>query len=408
MNAILLKMQREGLLDEQAARGVETLVADGKPLEEALLSAGGLTEERLLGYLSDEFHVPRVDLETVQPDPAFLSRFPARVLLAYWLLPVSQENGVVTVATNRLFDTSGLDELRMATGLDVRPALAPGVEIRRAISTLLGVGADTVQSLVSEAEADGVEVMDREADEDIDLEDAAQDASIITFVNQVLAEAVQRRATDVHFEPFEDTLRVRYRVDGILQQANIPGEIRQFQPAIVSRLKILSRLDIAEKRLPQDGRIKLKVAGREIDVRVSVIPMLHGEAVVLRLLDRSAALLGLEHLGMSEGDRAAFERILGLPHGIVLVAGPTGSGKTTTLYAGLSRINDIQRKIVTIEDPIEYHLSGINQIQVATKAGLSFARGLRSILRHDPDVILVGEMGTSSSPRCTPTTRPAR
>jgi len=392
MNAILLKMQREGLLDEQAARGAEALVADGKPLEDALLSASGLTEERLLGYLSDEFHVPRVDLETVQPDPAFLSQFPARVLLAHRLLPVSQENGVVTVATNRLFDTSGLDELRMATGLDVRPALAPGVEIRRAISTLLGVGADTVQSLVSEAEADGVEVMDREADEDVDLEDAAQDASIITFVNQVLSEAVQRRATDVHFEPFEDTLRVRYRVDGVLQQANVPGEVRQFQPAIVSRLKILSRLDIAEKRLPQDGRIKLKVAGREIDVRVSVIPMLHGEAVVLRLLDRSATLLGLEHLGMSEGDREAFERILGLPHGIVLVTGPTGSGKTTTLYAGLSRINDIQRKIITIEDPIEYHLSGINQIQVATKAGLSFARGLRSILRHDPDVILVGEI----------------
>ncbi len=226
----------------------------------------------------------------------------------------------------------------------------------------------------------------------MDLSEAAEDASIIKFVNQVLAEAIERRATDVHFEPFENAFRVRYRVDGVLQEANIPPEVRQFQPAIVSRLKILSHLDIAEKRLPQDGRIKLQVAAREIDVRVSVIPMLHGEAVVLRLLDRGAMLLGLEHLGMAERDRRLFERILDLPHGIVLVTGPTGSGKTTTLYAGLSRINDVERKIITIEDPIEYHLHGINQIQVSTKAGLTFARGLRSILRHDPDVILIGEI----------------
>jgi general secretion pathway protein E/type IV pilus assembly protein PilB len=237
-----------------------------------------------------------------------------------------------------------------------------------------------------------VQVVDREDDENVDLSAAAQDASIIKFVNQVLSEAIDRRATDVHFEPFEDALRVRYRVDGVLQEANIPPEVRQFHPAIVSRLKILSHLDIAEKRLPQDGRIRLKVSGREVDVRVSVIPMLHGEAVVLRLLDRGAMLLGLEHLGMADRDREIFERILAMPHGIILVTGPTGSGKTTTLYAALSRINDVSRKIVTIEDPIEYHLRGINQIQVSSKAGLTFARGLRSILRHDPDVILVGEI----------------
>ncbi len=253
------------------------------------------------------------------------------------------------------------------------------------------MGADTLHSLVSEAADDGVEVV-AESDADVDIESAAQDASIIKFVNQVLSEAIDRRATDVHFEPFENILRVRYRVDGVLQEANVPREVLQFQPAIVSRLKILSRLDIAEKRLPQDGRIRLKVTGREIDVRVSVIPMLHGEAVVLRLLDRSATLLGLEHLGMSEHDRGRFAEVLELPHGIVLVTGPTGSGKTTTLYAGLSRITDVERKIVTIEDPIEYHLHGINQIQISSKAGLTFSRGLRSILRHDPDVILVGEI----------------
>jgi len=392
MNAILTHMQQEGLLDEAAARVVEARLAEGKPLDEALLSVPGLAEERVLRYLAAEFNVPYADLDAFQPNREFLAQFPARVLLTHRLLPLTQEDGRVTVATHRLFDTSGLDELRMACGMDVRPVLAPSGEIGRWITTLLGVGADTLQSLVSEAEGSGVEVVDTGADEDMDLEDAAQDASIIKLVNQVLAEAVARRATDVHFEPFEDTLRVRYRVDGVLQQANVSSEVRQFHPAIVSRLKILSRLDIAEKRLPQDGRIRLKVAGRDIDVRVSVIPMLHGEAVVLRLLDRSATLLGLEHLGMSAVDRQAMERILALPHGIVLVTGPTGSGKTTTLYAALSRINDVERKIVTIEDPIEYHLQGINQIQVSTKAGLTFARGLRSVLRHDPDVILIGEI----------------
>ena len=380
------------MLDESTARRVQGLVAEGRPLDEALLAAGGLPEDRLLRYLSEEFHVPYVDLEQHPPEKEFLAQFPARILLEHRLLPLRRENGIVTVATSRLFDTSGLDELRLASGLEFRVALAPSAEITRCIKGLLGVGADTLQSLVSEAEDEGVQVVDREADEDTDLTAAAQDASIIKFVNQVLAEAIERRATDVHVEPFEDALRVRYRVDGVLQEANIPPEVRQFHPAIVSRLKILSRLDIAEKRLPQDGRIRLKVAGREVDVRVSVIPMLHGEAVVLRLLDRGAMLLGLEHLGMSDRDRAIFERLLAVPHGIILVTGPTGSGKTTTLYAGLSRINDVTRKIVTIEDPIEYHLRGVNQIQVSNKAGLSFARGLRSILRHDPDVILVGEI----------------
>ena len=392
MNAILVKMQDAGLLDEQAARNVEALLTQGKPLDGALTAATDLPEEQWLPFLAREFHVPYVDLAAHPPTKEFVAQFPARLLLTHQLLPLSQEDGVVLAVSSNLFDTNGLDELRLACGCEVRLAMAPSQEIGQYIAELLGVGADTLQSLVSEAADAGIQVVDEDSYENVNLADAAEDASIITFVNQVLTEAIERRATDVHFEPFEDALRVRYRVDGILQEANVPAEVWQFRPAIVSRLKILSHLDIAEKRLPQDGRIKLKVGPREIDVRVSVIPMLHGEAVVLRLLDRSATLLGLENLGMGEPDRKAFERILALPHGIVLVTGPTGSGKTTTLYAGLSRINDIQRKIVTIEDPIEYHLHGINQIQVSTKAGLTFAKGLRSILRHDPDVILVGEI----------------
>jgi general secretion pathway protein E len=221
---------------------------------------------------------------------------------------------------------------------------------------------------------------------------AAQDASIIKFVNQILGEALESRATDVHIEPFENQLRVRYRVDGVLQEANIPTNVRKFHAAIVSRIKILSHLDIAEKRLPQDGRIRLRVGGREIDLRVSVIPMIHGEAVVMRILDRGDAVLGLEHLGMSARDRGVWDRVLDLPHGIILVTGPTGSGKTTSLYAALSKINQTDLKIITIEDPVEYQMRGINQIQISTKTGLTFASGLRAILRHDPDVVLIGEI----------------
>ncbi len=383
-------MQADGLLDGARAARVRALQGEGMPLDEALVAAG-VPEDAALRYLAGAFGVPFVAPEAAQIDAALLRKFPARLLLRHGLMPLRREDGAVLVATSRLFDGAGLDELRVATGRELRPALAPAAEIARCIRAHLGVGADTVQSLVSDAAEAGIRVLD-EADEAVDLTEGAEDASIIRFVNQVLAEAIGLRATDVHFEPFEDELRVRYRVDGVLQEATVPAEVRQFQAAIVSRLKILSRLDIAEKRVPQDGRIKLMIGGREIDVRVSVIPMLHGEAVVLRLLDRSAALLGLDGLGMSPADAGALARLCELPHGIVLVTGPTGSGKTTTLYAALSRINDVRRKIITIEDPIEYHLRGLNQIQVATKAGLTFGRGLRSVLRHDPDVILVGEI----------------
>jgi type II secretion system protein E len=385
------RMTADGVLDEGAASRVRRLQADGAPLDEALAAGSGLPEDRLLQYLAEAFGIPYLSLERTAVDRRFLREFPARILLKHGLLPVREERGAVLVATSRAFDASGMDELRLATNRELHPALAPAGQIAGCTRRHLGVGADTVQSLVSEAGGLGVQVVD-EADGTVDLSEEAEDASIIRFVNQVLTEAIELRATDVHFEPFEDQLRVRYRVDGVLQEAGVPAEVRRFQAAIVSRLKILSRLDIAEKRLPQDGRIKLLIGGREIDVRVSVIPMLHGEAVVLRLLDRSAALLGLDGLGMSAEDQEAIARVCELPHGIVLVTGPTGSGKTTTLYAALSRINSIERKIVTIEDPIEYHLHGVNQIQVLTKAGLTFARGLRSILRHDPDVILVGEV----------------
>src|SRR5258708_221607 len=221
---------------------------------------------------------------------------------------------------------------------------------------------------------------------------AAEDESIMRFVNKVLRDGIDLRASDIHLEPFEHELRIRYRIDGVLQDVPVPAQIKRFQPAIVSRVKILSHLNIAEKRLPQDGRIKIRIDESEVDIRVSVIPMLHGEAVVMRLLRQNATLRGMGDLGFDGRELKSFRRVLTLPHGIILVTGPTGSGKTSTLYTALSEINDAVRKIITIEDPIEYQLRGVNQIQVSEKTGLTFARGLRSILRHDPDVILIGEI----------------
>src|SRR5688572_26664725 len=285
-------MVNAGLLDEAAARRARASSAEGVPLEEAVLSADGVSEEQLLRFLAEAFDVPFLDLDSLNLTREFLSTFPARLLVQHQLLPIEERDGVVLVASSRLCDPSGIDELRLACGKDVRLAVAPSSEIDRCIKRFLGVGADTIQTMDSDAAASDLQVIDTDADDDLDLSNAAQDASIIKFVNQILTEAIDLRATDVHVEPFEDQLRVRYRIDGVLQEANVPPSVRRYHAAIVSRIKILSHLDIAEKRLPQDGRIKLKIAGREIDVRVSIIPMIHGEAVVLRILHRSSALLG--------------------------------------------------------------------------------------------------------------------
>ena len=278
------------------------MLAAGEPPTRAF-AACGLAEEALLRFWSSQFDCPYVEMDKCAFSKEFLSRFPARVLLDKHVMPVENGDGRVLVVTSNPFDTSAIDELRLATGQDFQVGLAPLADIDRCIKQHLGVGADTVQSMLSEAGENGLQVIDTDSDDDMDLTDAAEGASIIRFVNQILSEAIEMRATDVHIEPFEETLRVRYRIDGVLQEASVAPEVKQFQAAIVSRLKILSKLDIAEKRIPQDGRIKIRIADHEIDVRVSVIPMLYGEAVVLRLLDRSSVLLGLDQLGMSPRDQ---------------------------------------------------------------------------------------------------------
>ena len=354
------------------------------------------SEEAALQWLAKEYGLEFTSLEALEIEQDAISLFPARILIKEQLLPLRQSAEGVEVATSRLFDPQGLESLKALSGLNIKPVLATSESIQREIKSRLGVGADTIDTLKDDA---AFQVIDEGDLEETDLDQAAGDASIIRFVNQVLSDAIEMRATDIHLEPFENELQIRYRVDGLLLDVPVPNEIKRFQPAIVSRIKILSHLDIAEKRLPQDGRIKLRVKRTEVDVRVSIIPMLHGEAVVMRLLTQDNTVLSLDNLGMGEKERSIFRKILGTPHGIFLVTGPTGSGKTTTLYTALSEINDKIRKIVTVEDPIEYQVRGINQIQVSEKTGLTFSVGLRSILRHDPDVVLVGEIRDQETAR---------
>jgi general secretion pathway protein E/type IV pilus assembly protein PilB len=305
-------------------------------------------------------------------------------------MPLSRENGSLVVATGDPFDVYAIDELQTLTGLHVHPVLASPREISRLIKTHFGVGGETVTAMVQEREA--VELLEELEDDDSEIAKQAQEASVVKLVNEILIEAANEQASDIHVEPEETSLRIRYRIDGLLQTQNLPPEINRFQSAIISRIKIMARLNIAEKRLPQDGRIKMRVNNREIDVRVSIIPMIHGEGIVMRLLDKSRMVFNLKNIGFLDATYTLFRKLIDRPHGIVLVTGPTGSGKSTTLYSALNEVKEETTKIITVEDPVEYQQEGISQIQIHSKIGLTFAASLRSILRHDPDVILIGEM----------------
>jgi type II secretion system protein E len=375
------------------SRVAEAHAADpARPLHTILIDRGFAKEEHVLGLLAEEFGMEVMDLTKVSVDPDTLKSVPVKLVHRHTIMPLSRENGTLIVATSDPFNVYALDELQTLTGLVVQPVLASPKEVARLIKTHFGVGGDTVAQLARERDEDTLEMLEELEADDSELAKQAQEASVIRLVNEILIEAVQDRASDIHIEPEEGHLRIRYRVDGLLQTQKLPPEISQFQSAIITRLKIMSRLNIAEKRLPQDGRIKMRLHGREIDVRVSIIPMIHGEGICLRLLDKSRMVFNLTSVGMLPDTYKTFRQLIDRPHGIVLVTGPTGSGKTTTLYSALNEIKVETDKIITVEDPVEYHNDGISQIQVHAKIGLTFAACLRSILRHDPDVILIGEM----------------
>lgn len=386
----------QGLLSaEQLEDALAESRDSGERLDRVLVRRGLVSRDRVLEILGDHFHMAVVDLAGVEVEAKVLETLPAKLVYRQSCVPIAQADDRLTVATSDPFSLDGLDELRLVTGCAIDVVLADEDDLRKFIRTHYGVGSDTLDQMSADADATSApQAADASTAGEIEQ---AQEASVIKLVNDLLIEAVNERATDVHIEPYEHELLVRYRIDGVLQRANVPPTIRRFAAAIISRLKIMANLNIAEKRLPQDGRITFRYRGerggmQEFDLRVSVIPMLFGEGVVLRLLSKTAVLMSLNELGMPENVLTRWDKLIQRPHGILLVTGPTGSGKSTTLYASLNRIVSDEIKVITVEDPVEYHVAGVNQIQVHTRVGLTFSAGLRSILRHDPDVVMIGEI----------------
>ncbi|EMB14183.1 MULTISPECIES: GspE/PulE family protein [Rhodopirellula] len=383
-------LQRRGLLTPQQLE--QSRNGDPQSVVDNAVTLGYVSARDALSAIADEVGLEFRDLRTSEIDLSALEGFPQKLIYRHSMFPIGWDDGALLVATADPFDLYPLDEACATTGKTVVPVVAERNEISRLVKKHLGVGSETVEGLVAAAGDEEVELLEGIETDGSELSEMAQEASVVRLVNEILIEAVDSRASDIHIESQSDGLVIRYRIDGILHPQPVPPEINRFQAAIISRLKIMARLNIAEKRLPQDGRIKLRVHGREVDIRLSVIPMIHGEGLVMRVLDKSSMVFDLQGLGMSKEIYDRFSKLIKLPHGIVLVTGPTGSGKTTTLYSSLLEIRSPENKIITTEDPVEYQLDGINQIQVHSKIGLTFAASLRSILRHDPDIVLVGEI----------------
>jgi type IV pilus assembly protein PilB len=355
----------------------------GRSLGRVLVDLGMLSEGELLATLARQVGMRFVDLAAVTLDPTAAAKLPEAMARRHLALPIGYEDGRLLVAMADPGNVVAVDDIRAVTGADIRPVVATRSDIVASLDRLHR-RLDEVDELAASAAGDA------DDDELADVREVVEDAPIVKLVNLLISQAVQDRASDIHIEPQERELRIRYRIDGVLHEVMRPP--KTIQAGVTSRLKIMADMDIAERRVPQDGRIAVTIGGRSIDLRVASLPTVYGEKLVMRILDKSSVLLSLADLGFTEGNYERFEAGFRRPHGLVLVTGPTGSGKSTTLYATLNMVNDAERNIITVEDPVEYRLKGINQVQVNTKAGLSFAAALRSILRCDPDVVLIGEI----------------
>jgi general secretion pathway protein E len=372
---------------EVVAQALARAEKSGERVGEALVAMGAVSSEDVLRALALQQNLPYLSRDELPSPLPVLKNLSPKYLRQYAVCPVSVEGNVLTAATADPLNPLIGDDLRQSTGLEVKLVVSQAEAITEAIDRTYEGAATPLQRIVEGMEDERV----GDVDEDVNhLRDMAFEAPVVRLVNLLVENAIDSRASDIHIEPFEDTLRIRYRIDGILFEQEAPP--RRLQAAVTSRIKIMAEMNIAERRLPQDGRIRVTLHGRRVDIRVSTMPTVHGESIVMRLLDRSSVFLPLEQLGFGEAMARRFERLITLPHGILLVTGPTGSGKTTTLYGALDKINSPDRKILTVEDPVEYQLKGVNQIPVKSKIGLTFATGLRHIVRQDPDVILVGEI----------------
>ena len=361
---------------------------EGGSITELVVKDSFARENVYLPALAKHMGIPYLRAHEQQIERDVLAKLPTKAVFQYNVVPLAIEGDVLRVATHDPFRTGLVDALRLASGLRIRFALSVREDLVNAIKQFYGVGAETVDQMMQDDTGETLE-------DDLlskDISELDQDASIVKFVNQIIWEAHQDRATDIHFEPMETDLRIRYRVDGLLHQTPMTPQLKLFQSSIISRIKVMSNMDIAEKRLPQDGRISVRIRGEEIDVRVSTMPTVYGESVSLRLLMRSSGLFGMDKLGLEPPDQEILHKLIQRPHGILLVTGPTGSGKSTSLYTWLHEINTIDQRIITVEDPIEYEMAGINQCNVKADIGLTFANALRSILRQDPDIIMIGEI----------------
>ena len=377
--------------DEAVSRIVASRAANaGMGLAEAAVKFGGVKEREFLAAVGRVLGMETVDLERQSPSPEALQKLPASAVYQFNVLPFRVDADSLTVVSSDPFDTSAADGLRLVANCRVRTALAPREDVEKAVKKFYGVGAEAIEKMLEDDRYDVGEEFG--AMTKIDVSEMGEEASIVRFVNQIIAEADRQGATDIHIEPQETELRIRYRIDGMLHKVDVPPQLNRLKSAIISRIKVMANLDIAEKRLPMDGRIGIRIAGQDIDIRVSTMPAAYGESISLRLLAKSGSFVKMADLGFNDRDFAVVDKIIHRPNGIFLVTGPTGSGKSTSLYSFLSEVNKIDVRIMTAEDPIEYHMAGINQVQMQSEIGMTFARALRAFLRQDPDIIMVGEI----------------
>ena len=385
-------LAEEGIItQEQLKQAQAEEKRTGQHMRKVLVKMGLIAEEDLIAFLSSKLNLPRIELSNYLIDPKITELIPEELARKHELIPVLKIGNRLTCAMVDPWNIFALDELHIKTNLVIEPAVATETEIKKALNEYYGAKG-TMEDLIKTIaeDKDRLEIKEEKKLDVKKLEGVIQEPAVIKLVNLIIMKAIGEGASDIHIEPEEEALKTRFRVDGMLHE--VPSPPKHLQSAITSRIKIMANLDIAERRVPQDGRFTIKIEGREIDVRISCVPTIYGENVVLRLLDTSTVLLGLKDMGFPNDILAGYQKLILKPHGIILVTGPTGSGKTTTLYASLAKINTIEKNIITIEDPVEYRLEGIRQIQVNPKVNLTFANGLRSILRQDPDVIMVGEI----------------
>jgi type IV pilus assembly protein PilB len=369
---------------EQLQEALDIQTKSHDKLGSILVNLGYVSEPNLMAVLEFQLGIPYVNIAKTPVDPLIAQLISEALALRHKVMPIGKRGSKLTLAMADPLNVFAIDDIRISTGMDITPVLAGESDLLMAIKQYLGVK----ESLDKMMEDFGPEVETRDEQEEID--DLLEEGPIVKLVNSMIAQAVASGASDIHVEPQEKEITVRYRVDGVLRKAM--SSPRKTQAAIISRLKIMANMDIAEKRIPQDGRIPMKVEGKEIDLRVSSLPTVHGEKIVMRILDKSGSLRPIDSLGMQPSMVETFRKLILQPHGMLLITGPTGSGKTTVLYSVLQELNDEETNIISVEDPVEYTLAGINQVHVNSKAGLTFASGLRAILRQDPDVVMVGEI----------------